>query len=131
RFGLTEFQTFYFAPGVVLAGAIVIGLLGGYAFQRVRRRILPSSFGNTLVARLPGEIRGMLTAEEPSEMLKHYKAAVLGMLGWSARNAVALAIGLLPVAAGFLLLDAWEPSARAGGKDAFCASAVDCALFEM
>jgi|GEM_PF-3790136 len=110
---------------------MILGLVGGYAFQRIWRRILPSSFSHALLDRLPGDIRGMLTAEVPSEMLKHYRAVVLGMLGWSARGAVALAIGLVPVTVAFLLVAAWDPSARGGGKDAFCASAVGCALFEM
>ena len=45
-------------------------------------------------------------------MLKHYKAVLAGMLGWSARNAAGLTLGLLPVAAAFLLLAAWDPSDR-------------------
>lgn len=45
-------------------------------------------------------------------MLKHYKAVLAGILGWSARNAAGLAFGLMPAAAAFLLLAAWDPSAR-------------------
>lgn len=128
---VTQIQAIYFAPAFVLAGAIVLGLVGGYAFERVRRSILPSSSSRALLARLPGDIRGMLTADVPSEMLKHYNAAVLGMLRWSAQSAVALAVGLVPVAAAFMLVAAWDPSTRNGDKDAFCASAIHCALFEM
>lgn len=128
---VTQLPAFYFTPALVLAGAIVLGLAGGFAFERIRRLILPSSSSHALLGRLPGEIRGMLTADVPSEMLKHYKAVLVGMLRWSARSVAALAIGLAPVALAFMLVAAWDPSARTGDKDAFCTSAFDCALFEM
>src|SRR5690606_41238530 len=112
RVGLTETAPLYFAPGAVLAAAIILGGISGYAFQRIWRRILPRPFSRDVLKRLPADVRAMLTAEEPSEMLKHYKAVLAGILGWSARNAAGLAFGLMPAAAAFLLLAAWDPSAR-------------------
>lgn len=107
-------STFGFSLGTawILVCAAVLGLLGGYAFHRAWRRILPLSWTRQLKQQLPQDLRGMLTSEEPSEMLRHYKAVLLKMLAYAGRNAAGLSLGLVPLTAFFLLLAAWDPSRR-------------------
>lgn len=102
----------FLGAGPILAGAAALGLVAGYCFYRIWRRLLPVDWTRSLRRRLPGEVRAMLACEDPSEMLRHYRSVLLGIGAYAGRNSLGLMLGLAPVAAVFLALSAFDPSGR-------------------
>lgn len=108
-----------------LAAAVAAGLIGGYAFFGLWRRIVPSAWSSGVLAALPGNVQGMLTSQDPSDMLAYYKAVMLSLGAYAVRNTLGLAVGLLPMTGLFLALTVYDPSgALATRSEAYPASAL-------
>ena len=98
-------------PPVHVVVALVIGSAGGWAFYRLWRRFVPPD-SKRFWASLPGQLNSMLASEESSEMLRHYRALLVGVGKYSFRNLFAVLVGIAPLTLVWLLLDAlvFEPS---------------------
>lgn len=105
-------RNLFFNADLVLTGAVISGLFGGYWFYRLWRRVAPHSRARLFWQKLPNDVRTMLTCENPSDMVKHYKALLSSIFAYAGRSTLALALGLTPMAALFFAVAAWDPSGR-------------------
>jgi hypothetical protein len=139
-------QAFY----VLLAATA--GLLGGWMFFRCWRALLPAGRSRAFWSALPETARRMVTTEEPSEVLRHYRNLIGTTARYAARSVGAVLVAILPTSALFLVLTALDPSERLttrvevhpasavasapdrtalAGKHVWCASTAACFFFEM
>lgn len=99
-------------PGLLLTVGVLLGLVAGYLFYRLWRVIVPRSWSRSFWRSVAGEINGMLTCEDPSDMLKHYKAFLVSIAGYIARSSMGLVLALIPVASVYVGLSFLDPSGR-------------------
>jgi hypothetical protein len=92
----------------ILAAAIA-GVVGGWLFFRLWRSLLPAGRSRAFWTSLPQSVRGMVTTEEPAEVLQHYKELITTIARYSARSIGAVLVAILPAAAIFLLVSALAP----------------------
>jgi hypothetical protein len=95
----------------ILAAAIA-GAVGGWLFHRLWRALLPAGRSRAFWTSLPQTVRGMVTTEEPAEVLRHYKQLITTTARYTARSLGAVLVAILPSSAIFLLLSALDPSDR-------------------
>lgn len=89
-----------------LALNFAAGIVGGWAFFLVWRRILPRDRSRTFWQALPVHTSGLLHSEDPDDVLRHYGALMKQVLSFAARNTLAVFAGLAPVVGLFLLCGA-------------------------
>jgi hypothetical protein len=83
-----------------------MGLVGGWLFYHLWRSLLPRSRSQEFWRSLPDSVRGMLTSAEPSDLFRHYRTLIVATARYAGRNTLAMLVGIAPIAAIFLLLDA-------------------------
>lgn len=93
-----------------ISAAAIAGAVGGWLFYRVWRALLPADRSRAFWVALPQTVRGMVTTEEPSEVLQYYKHLMVMTARYSARSIGAVLVAILPATAIFLLLGALDPS---------------------
>jgi hypothetical protein len=92
-------------PALHVLAVLVIGIAGGWAFYRLWRRFVPAGDSKRFWSTFPAQLNSMLASEESSEMLRHYRALLVGLGRYSFRNLFAVIVGLLPITIAYLLLD--------------------------
>jgi hypothetical protein len=98
--------------GLYLSAAAVCGLLGGYSFYRLWRRAMPRSRSRDFWCSMQRDVVRLLTCKEPSDIWVHYRSLLTAMASYISRATLGLFLGLVPMAALYLLLAANDPSAR-------------------
>jgi hypothetical protein len=101
-----------FAPGAYLAAAVVFGLIGGWLFHGIWRRVLPQTRSREFWTTVPASMRGMLTSEATRDLLRHYRTLIVGGFRYAGRNVLAVLVAMTPIAAIAVLLNALDPSGR-------------------
>lgn len=92
-------------PALHVLVVVVMGIVGGWIFYRLWRRFVPQGDSKRFWATFPAQLNDMLASEESSEMLRHYRALLVGLGRYSFRNLFAVVVGLLPITIAYLLLD--------------------------
>lgn len=105
-------RNFLLEPGLYVAAGVIMGFAGGGLFYYLWRGLLPRSRSRAFWRSLPDSARGMLTSDEPSELLRHYRTLMVATARYAARNTLAVLVGITPIAVIFLLLDALALSSR-------------------
>jgi hypothetical protein len=106
-----------FAHGTRDAYAFVMliflaGVAGGGAFYFVWRSLLPRTRSRVFWQAVPVHASGMLHCADPDEVMQHYGALMKHAASFAGRNTLAVVLGLVPVAALFLLADAMYSGER-------------------
>lgn len=99
-------RSFLLEPGLHVAAGVIVGFVSGGLFYRLWRGLLPRSRSRAFWRTLPDSARGMLTSDEPSDLLRHYRTLIVATARYAARNTLAVLVGMTPIAVIFLLLDA-------------------------
>jgi hypothetical protein len=94
--------------------ATIAGVIGGWLFYRLWRALLPAGRSRAFWTSLPQSVRGMVTTEEPAEVLQHYKVLIMTIARYSARSIGAVLVAILPASAIFLLVSALAPASVPG-----------------
>jgi hypothetical protein len=97
-------------PNLYIAAGVVLGFGGGWLFYRLWRALLPRSRGRVFWQNLPESVRGMLTSDEPSELLRHYRTLLLSTANYAGRNLLAVLVAIAPITAIFLALTVMDLS---------------------
>ena len=105
-------RNFLLEPGLYVAAGVIMGFIGGGLFYCLWRGLLPRSRSRAFWRTLPDSVRGMLTSDEPSDLLRHYRTLIVATARYAARNTLAVLVGIAPIAVIFLLLDALALSSR-------------------
>jgi hypothetical protein len=98
------------SAGLAMAGAVAAGLCGGLSFFAIWRRAVPRAFTSRFWRTVPADVQGVLRSQDPDVMLAHYKALLVSLGAFSARNTLGLVLGLLPMGLLFLAVAALDPS---------------------
>jgi hypothetical protein len=111
---LTEWATASFNASIVLKVALnfASGIAAGWAFFLLWRRILPRDRSRVFLQAVPVHASGMLHSEDPDDVMRHYGALMKHVASFATRNTLAVAVGLVPVVALFLLTGALYPQER-------------------
>jgi hypothetical protein len=99
------------SAGLAIAGAAAAGFCGGLAFFAIWRRAVPRAFMSRFWSTVPADMQGVLKSQDPDVMLVHYKALLISLGAFAARNTLGLVLGLLPMGLLFVALGAFDPSA--------------------
>lgn len=86
------------SAGFAIAGAAAAGFGGGMAFFAIWRKAVPGAFMRRFWTAVPGDVQGMLKSQDPDVMLAHYKALLVSLGGFAARNLLGLVLGIAPMA---------------------------------
>jgi len=105
-------RNFLLEPGLYVAAGVIMGFVSGGLFYCFWRGLLPRSRSRAFWRMLPDSARGMLTSDEPSDLLRHYRTLIVATARYAARNTLAVLVGITPIAVIFLLLDALALSSR-------------------
>lgn len=100
-------------PVTMLAVGVAAGFGGGWAFYAVWRRVLPRARSRVFWHALPVHTTGLIRSADPDETLRHYGALMKHTLTFALRNTLAVAAGVVPALALYLLTKLWN--ARAHG----------------
>lgn len=86
------------SAGFAIAGAAAAGFGGGMAFFALWRRAVPRVFMRRFWTTVPADLQGMLKSLDPDIMLAHYKALLVSLGVFIARNMLGLVLGVAPMA---------------------------------
>jgi len=99
-------------PSQYLTVGVMSGLIGGWLFYRLWRRIVPSSWSRVFWRTLAINAHRMLTCDEPSEMFVHYRALLTATAAYTGRSILGLLLATAPIVIIFPLLAAYDPSGQ-------------------
>ena len=91
------------SAGFAIASAAA-GFGGGMAFFALWRRAVSRTFMRRFWATVPVDVQGMLKSQDPDVMLAHYKALLVALGKFVARNLLGLALGVAPMALAYVAL---------------------------
>lgn len=90
--------------GLAIAGAAAAGFGGGMALFALWRKAVPGAYLRHFWATVPGDVHGMLKSQDPDVMLAHYKALLVSLGAFAARNLLGLVLGVAPMMLGYGVL---------------------------
>lgn len=86
--------------------SVLAGMGGGWAFYCLWRRLMPRERSRAFWQAMPAHANGIVSSEDPADVLRHYKLLLRHAGSFGLRNTLAVAAGLVPLVALFLLADA-------------------------
>lgn len=105
------------ASPVQFAAVATVGVLGGWLFYRIWRRLVRHGESQTFWVNIPVRLKSMVATEDPSEMLRQYRELLTGIARYTVRNLIAVTLAALPIAVLWLGLETLVLGAQPSGVD--------------